>query len=238
MTRRPALHVRAPRVVTAVALVLHGGRAHSLAPTRPHHLAVLRMLPFATALRRAGRAEGLAVARLRYARRGWNGDEQSPVTDTLWALDDLARRFPGVPVALVGHSMGGRTALHVAGHPSVRAVVALAPWIEDGDPVAQLAGRRVLIAHGTEDPTTSPDASAAYARRAGDAPDRGDGTVVSYVEVGDERHALLRRARLWHSLSTGYVLGVLYGRAPDPSLPRDTSTVIVQALAGQARLVV
>ena len=79
---------------------------------------------------------------------------------------------------------------YVAGYPSVQAVVALAPWIEQGDPTSQLAGRRLLIAHGTRDRITSAAASAAYAREAA-----ARGRSVSYVRVQDDRHAMLRRAR-------------------------------------------
>ncbi len=90
----------------------------------------------------AATRDGLAVAQVRYRVRGWNGAERSPVADTSWALDELATRFPDVPVALVGHSMGGRAAIYAAGARRVRAVVGLAPWIEPGDPVAPLTGRR------------------------------------------------------------------------------------------------
>jgi dienelactone hydrolase len=148
-------------------------------------------------------------------------------------LDELTRRYPGVPVALLGHSMGGRTALYVAGHDQVRAVVALAPWIEDADPVQQLAGRRLLIAHGERDRVTAPRASVAYARRAAEVAE-----AASFVDVSDEHHAMIRRARLWHDLATGFVLGVLYGRSPDTTLRADTRTVLREALAGQASLVV
>ena len=78
-------------------------------------------------------ADGLAVVSLRHCMRGWNGDLRSPVADARWALDQFRERFGDVDVALVGHSMGGRTALAVADDPSVRSVVALAPWIEPGD---------------------------------------------------------------------------------------------------------
>ena len=45
--RTPALRVAARRgPVRGVALVLHGGRSSSTAPTRPWQLAVLRMVPF------------------------------------------------------------------------------------------------------------------------------------------------------------------------------------------------
>lgn len=234
MTRPPALTVALPRAdVTGVAVVLHGGRERSVAATRSHQLAVLRMLPFAAALRRAGAEHGLAVARLRFAVRGWNGDAQSPVADACWALDELARRFPAVPAALVGHSMGGRAALHAAGHPSVQSVVGLAPWIEAADPVAQLAGRRVLLMHGTRDRVTSPRGSAGFAERAADV-----AASISYVQVRDDRHAMLRRAGLWHELAAGFVIGTLYGGAADMNGRSDTREVLTKALAGYASFVV
>jgi dienelactone hydrolase len=235
MSPQPALNVQRPgrRPVRAVALVLHGGRSHGTGPVRPSQLAVLRMLPFATALHRAGRSDGLAVARLRYVQRGWNGTAQAPLADVRWALGELQRGFPGAPVALVGHSMGGRAALYVAGYPSVEAVVALAPWIEQGDPVSQLAGRRLLIAHGTRDRMTSAAASAAYARAASRV-----AASVSFVSVEDERHAMLRRARLWHELTTGFVLGVLCARPPSGTVEPQLTNVLTKALAGQASLVV
>ena len=110
-------------------------------PVRAHQLAVLRMRPFVASLRRHGGRDGLVVAQLRYRVRGWNGADRSPVADAAWALDRLiATASRTCPSALVGHSMGGRTAMYVAGHESVRAVVGLAPWIEAGDPVDRLAG--------------------------------------------------------------------------------------------------
>jgi pimeloyl-ACP methyl ester carboxylesterase len=222
--------------VRAIAVVLHGGRSHSSERVRPGQVAVLRMLPFAKSLRRAGAADGLVVARLRYAVRGWNGDTHAPVADVQWALGRLDERFPSAPVALVGHSMGGRAALYAAGQHNVRAVVGLAPWIEPGDPVAQLAGRRVLIAHGSRDRTTSASASAAYAREAGAVAES-----VSYVSVHDDGHAMLRRARVWQGLTTGFVTGLLLDR-PYPPYPTarsdDTTNIVARALAGQASLVV
>jgi dienelactone hydrolase len=230
----PKLKVDVPDgPVHAIAMVLHGGRSHGTGRVRASQLAVLRMVPFAKHLRRVGAVNGLAVARLRYVQRGWNGAAKAPLADARWALAELERRFPGVPIGLVGHSMGGRTALYVADYPTVRAVVALAPWIETGDPVNQLAGRRVLIAHGTLDRMTSPPASAAYARAAALVADS-----VSYVSVQDERHAMLRRARVWHELATGFLLAVLCERQPDGTAEPQTTNVLAKALAGQASLVV
>ncbi len=109
-------------------------------PVRARQLAVLRMRPFARSLhagRRERRAGGgpAAVPRARLERRG--PVARSPTCGGRWTGWPSASRTR--PVALVGHSMGGRAALYAADHPAVRAVVGLAPWIEPGDPVAQLA---------------------------------------------------------------------------------------------------
>jgi dienelactone hydrolase len=230
----PFLHVDRPGGdVRAVALVLHGGRAKGTTPVRARQLAVLRMSPFVTSLRGAGAGSGLAVARMRYLVRGWNAREQSPVADVEWALDQLAGQLPGVPVALVGHSMGGRAALYAAGHEGVRAVVGLAPWIEPGDPVGQLAGRRLLIVHGDRDRMTSPSHSATYARAAAEVAES-----VGYVTVRGERHAMLRRAALWHELATGYVLSVMCGIPPGGTVGAVAANALREVLAGAAALAV
>ncbi|MFN2561436.1 MAG: alpha/beta hydrolase [Jatrophihabitans sp.] len=233
MTEEPALEVREPTgAVRGVVLVLHGGRANGTTPVRARQLAVLRMAPFARSLRRTGAEEGLAVARLRYVVRGWNGASRSPVPDVEWALDQLANRFPDVPTALVGHSMGGRAAIYAAAHPSVHAVVGLAPWIEAGDPYAQLAGRHLLVAHGDGDRITNGSASAAWTRRAATV-----AASASYVSVRGDGHAMLKRASLWHSLTTSYVLEKLCGTVPDDA-GSPAAAVMSQVLAGQTPLVV
>jgi pimeloyl-ACP methyl ester carboxylesterase len=231
---RPWLGVDAPpRDVRAVALVLHGGRADSRLPVRPTNLAVLRMAPFASSLRRAGHRHGLAVARLRYLVRGWNGTARSPVPDVEWALGRLAERFPTSPVALVGHSMGGRAAIYAAGHTSVHAVVGLAPWVERGDPVAPMTGRHLLVAHGDRDRITSPQGSAEWTRQAAEV-----AASAGYVTVRGERHAMLHRAALWHGLTTAYVLAVLCGVQPSESDNAPAANLVAKALAGDAGLVV
>ena len=239
VTPRPHLHVMAPPgPVRAVVLVLHGGREASTARTRPTQLAVLRMLPIARALARAGRPHGIAVARLRFAVRGWNGDLRSPVADARWAIDQLVERFPDVPVALVGHSMGGRTALQVADHPAVTTVVGLAPWIERTDPTGAVAGRRVLLVHGSDDRITDPRRSKQFVREVEPI------TVsASFVTVEGDKHAMLGRASVWNALVTGYVLAALCAVPPGSTGERgtaddQTTNVLRLALAGQAALVV
>ena len=109
-----------------MVLVLHGGQDASRRPARWHNLAVLRMVPVARAVAKAGQGT-FAVAMLRYAVRGWNGAAASPVPDARAALDQISEAYPGVPIALVGHSMGGRVALALADDPRVVEVVGLAP---------------------------------------------------------------------------------------------------------------
>jgi pimeloyl-ACP methyl ester carboxylesterase len=184
-----------------VALVLHGGRANSYESVRGTHLSPARMLPFARALRRGGGSDGLAVWTLRNRYRGWNGKDMSPVEDARWALSHISHEHPGVPIYLLGHSMGGLTALCVADHPEVAAVAALAPWLSNDTPVDRVAGRRILIVHGTEDRWTSPANSLAYARRA-------DGVAesVDYVALKGAGHFMFRRVGLWNSLANGFIL--------------------------------
>jgi alpha-beta hydrolase superfamily lysophospholipase len=207
----PSVSVMAPdRPVSAVVLVLGGGKAKSYAPSDPANLTALRMRPFAASLHRRGRRHGLAVWTVRYRYRGWNGRDRSPVSDVDWALEEVRRRHGEVPVVLVGHSMGGRTALACGGAPAVKGVCALAPWVEERDPVDQLAGTTVLIVHGSADLVTSPGASRTFAHRLGQV-----SPTVGYISIPWEMHAMVLRYRTWHSLATGFALGVL-GLAPMP----------------------
>jgi dienelactone hydrolase len=138
---------------------------------------------------------------VRYRYRGWNGQQASPLADISWALDEARRRHGDVPVVLLGHSMGGRAALRMGGDQSVRTVLALAPWLPDGEPAGQLASRRVLIAHGSLDRVTSPRASRAFAQGAAEA-----GAEVTWAEVRGDTHAMLLRYRTWQRLAIRFTL--------------------------------
>src|SRR6478609_3714267 len=193
-----------PRVSTkGVVLVAHGGQTSSTSPTSPLQPAVLRMIPVAGAIRLALRGSGVAIQRHRFRVRGWNGTLASPVGDLNEALDAVVAEFGSVPVVLVGHSMGARAAVRAAGHPAVTAVAGLAPWLPPGEPVAQLAGRRVLLAHGNLDTITSPAETWAYVERARAV------TPLAAVEVRDGDHPMLRRARLWHALAADFARAAL-----------------------------
>lgn len=202
------------RAPSAVVLLLHGGRETGLGPPLPGplNLPALRMRPFARAVARAARAEGVRVEvrDVRYRHRGWNGTRADPLHDVVQALDALRREAGDVPVLLLGHSMGARAALRGAGHPLVRAVVGLAPWCPPGDPVAQLAGRDVVLVHSTRDRITSPQGTQSLTVRA-----RRAGARTCMVTIRDSDHAMLRRARSWHRLTSGLVTGLL-GLTPLP----------------------
>ncbi|GAA1876345.1 alpha/beta hydrolase [Lapillicoccus jejuensis] len=181
-----------PATPRAVVLVLHGGQENSTAANSWWRVPVWWLAPFAWTARRAGR--DLAVARLRYGVRGWNGTQASPLADTREALDAVAARYPGVPVALVGHSMGGRVALRLLGDERVRLVVGLAPWVESADVSAHRydahPGARLLVLHGLTDRTTSPSAS----RRVVEAMTAAGGDA-SYVGLERDGHPLAMRRR-------------------------------------------
>jgi len=197
----------------AVVVVLHGGRSASEEATSPLALSVLRLLPVARRVRRDTLLRGVAVWRVRFRVRGWNGAQQLPVVDTRWVLEDVRRRHGDVPVVLVGHSMGGRTAVHVADDRSVRAVVGLAPWLSSSDPVRASDGSRLALVHGDDDRMTSLAATLSYAERA-----RRAGVPVTTVVLRRGEHFLLRRALLWHGLASALVRDALagagVGRAP------------------------
>lgn len=62
-----------------------------------------------------------------------------------------ARAAGADEVALIGFSMGGAVAVHVAADPDVSAVIALAPWLYSELDLAPLEGRRFAVMHGSLD---------------------------------------------------------------------------------------
>jgi pimeloyl-ACP methyl ester carboxylesterase len=183
------IEVSAPRGAEAAVLVLHGGASRGRAmPVSPAQLSVLRMIPIARALARAGRGR-LAVYRLLNSRRGWDA-AHTPVDDARWALGEIGQR----PVGVVGHSLGGRAALALA--PEVESVVALNPWVYPDD---GRAGGRALIVHGSEDRVASPQRAEAVARRTG----------ATFVTVEGGEHAMLSHSREFLRPTVDWVLDTL-----------------------------
>jgi dienelactone hydrolase len=210
----PAVSVHRPAgPVTSVVLVLHGGAERGEGRVRPWKLAYVRMVPLARAIHRAGRKRGVEVRLLRNRVYGWNGGGQSAIADARWALERIREDHPGVPIVLVGHSMGGRVSLQVADDPAVTGVAALAPWTPEGERVDAVAGRSVLIAHGTLDRMTDPAGSYSFARRAEPLTTR----LVRF-EIGQEGHAMLRRSAVWTRLVCAFALETADGGPRDETL--------------------
>lgn len=190
--------VSAPAHPERVVLVLHGGRERSDEPVRWRQLAVLRMLPFAWAVARTGRGR-VAVVRLRNAVRGWN--DGAPLADAQWALSQVRARYPGVPIGLLGHSMGGRTALRLCGEPDVVAVMTAATWLGPEDRLTPHPGLAALLVHGDRDRVTDPLGSEVAAARL-----RAAGADVEHVVLPGEGHAMLRRFWRWHTLAAEFLV--------------------------------
>lgn len=207
MTAPRLLSVRSPSDPQGVVLVLHGGAQRGeQAMVSPTQLSVLRMVPVAHRIARAGGSQ-LAVHRLLNSHRGWDS-RTTPVMDVAWALDRVAEQHgDDVPVALVGHSLGGRAALLAGAAPQVRSVVALNPWVLPSDRV-DLGGRRVLVVHGSEDRIALPTRSAEMARRLART------TSVGYVSVPGARHAMLRHGRTFETYAADFVTATLLGAEP------------------------
>ncbi|MFC7727840.1 alpha/beta hydrolase [Nocardioides sp. GCM10028917] len=198
--------VRRGRDPKGIVLVLHGGASRGdRAMVSAAQLSVLRMVPLAQRIAFAGRSR-LAVHRLLNTHRGWDSST-TPVMDVAWALDRVTDQHGNLPVALVGHSLGGRAAL-LAGHdPQVRSVVALNPWVMPTDRVG-LSDTPVLVVHGGEDRIALPTRSAELARRLAST------TPVGYVTIPGGRHAMVRHARAFEAYAADFVTATLLGTTP------------------------
>ncbi|MEJ7832029.1 MAG: alpha/beta fold hydrolase [Nocardioides sp.] len=204
MDRTPRLiETLTPQQPEGVVLVLHGGANREGNPmVSPTQLSVIRMIPVARRLARAGRGR-LAVFRLLNSHRGWD-THTTPVDDVAWALRQLVERYAGVPVGLVGHSLGGRAALLAGGRHGVRSVVALNPWVYPTD-TADLSGRRVLIVHGTADRIAQASRSEAVARRLGAF------TEVGYISIEGGKHAMLSHGADFEKAAAAFTTAALLG---------------------------
>ncbi|MFI5827261.1 alpha/beta hydrolase [Streptomyces sp. NPDC051578] len=185
--------------VSGVVLLLPGGSRFSPGPLRP----------LARALARAGGAQGLAAHPVLH---GAGARED----DARWAADEAVRRYGDVPVCLAGYDAGGLAALRAAGHEAVQAVLALAPSTDGApdspEPVKQLAGRQVLIVHGTDDGRCDPESSFLLAARAKKA-----NRSTCRFEVHSDGHRLREHQAEVVALGVDFVLGAMFsGRYSRP----------------------
>lgn len=193
------IDVHTPR---AVALVLHGGKQTSQQPVDGSSASWKRMAAMQRSITPDLRAAGVSTWLLRYTVRGWNGG--APVADARWALDQVRRHLGDVPVVLLGHSMGGRTAAYVADDPSVTGVVAVAPWWQADDPVAGLRGKRIAAAHGRTDKITSARMTRAFLQRAEPV-----ALETEFHDMGRVGHYMFRRIPTWNEFAASRCLAML-----------------------------
>lgn len=196
----PARSGAAPAM--AAVLVLHGGSPGSVTPTQWRNLAILRLWPVARAIARG--VPNITVHRLRFSVRGWNGNGASAIADSRWALAELRAQHPGLPIVVVGHSMGGRVAAQIGGDPDVAGVVLLAPWVPSGDPADQLAGVPVVIVQGGRDRSIPLATTEPWISHAENSPATITRTVLPWGE-----HTMLLRFWVWHRLAAAGVRTVL-----------------------------
>ena len=200
---RPAVEVHpAPGRPRGIALFCHGGTATSVAPPREQALSLVRMRAIERFVRHEAGPRGITTQLLRYRVAGWNGDQADAYLDTRWAVERIQEEHgDGIPVVLVGHSMGGRAVLRAGGAPQVAAVCALAPWTPPGEPVRHLRERTVVVLHGRGDRWVPPALSADFAARAQAAGAR----VARFTIAGG--HSMMRGAPRWHAFVRDVVLG-------------------------------
>lgn len=192
-----------PRQPSAAVVVLHGGGSRrDRMRVSPTQLSVLRMIPIARSLARKHPHAG--VFRLLNSARGWD-THLTPLADAEWAVAKVVERLGPVPVALVGHSLGGRAALLAAGSPHVGPVVALNPYLLPGDD-RNIAGGPLLVVHGSDDRIASPAIAAKTVRRLQER-----GIDASFTEVPGGRHAMLRHHGEFQRPASDFVTMALNG---------------------------
>lgn len=193
--------VTSPR---ALVLMLHGGTGRSQAAVDERSLSRRRSQTMLRAIAPGFAEDGVATWLMSYRVRGWNGGD-GPVADARAALDEVRRELGDLPVCLLGHSMGARTAIHVADDPSVVGVVGLAPWWPTGEPIEALRGRHLLGAHGDRDRITSARQSRLFVERAASVT-----TSARLHGMGPVGHYLLRRVEAWNYLAAEAAVAMLH----------------------------
>lgn len=198
-----------------IVLMLHGGAKTGLKPVGRRSASLRRTTAMRDVLEPKVLSNGLSLWLLQFGVRGWNaesGSGPSPVPDARWALDQAAEQHPDSPIVLLGHSMGARTAVHVADHPSVVGVVGLAPWLEPSDPVRMLTGRHFIAGHGSRDKITSARMTRAFVDQA-----HGTASSSEFVDMGRLGHYMLARPDEWNRFALRSTLEI-FSRAA--RLPR------------------
>lgn len=193
------LDVEAPQ---GLVLVLHGGKQTSTQGVDGRSASWRRMAALQRTITPAAHQAGVSTWLLRFRVRGWNGG--APVRDARWAMEQVRAELGEVPVVLLGHSMGARTAAYMADDRSVVGVVGLAPWWQPDDPVRALAGKPVAAAHGRTDKITSAKMTRAFLARAESL-----AASAEFHDMGRVGHYLLRHIPEWNDFAISRSLALL-----------------------------
>ena len=189
MERSPRLLDRGGtgRIPGGLVLLLHGGANRRGNPmVSPAQLSVLRMIPIAKRIARAGRGRLGCSGCSTPTAAGTARTRRS--TTSQWALGELEGRYgAGCRSAWSAtRSAAARRCWPVLRRACV-SVVALNPWVYPTDE-ADLTGRRVLVIHGTDDRVASIE------RRDG-GPAAGEDRRRRLPDRRGRRHAMLRRGK-------------------------------------------
>ena len=203
-TGRLLTRLDAPGAPRGVVLMLHGGTETSTLAVDSRSASWRRSRAMQRSITPRAHTAGVSTWLLRYRERGWNGTGADRIDDARWALEEVRRELGELPVVLLGHSMGGRTSVHVADDPSVVGVVALAPWLPPGERIDALSDKHLVAAHGRRDRITSHDATAAYVQRAGAV--AASAQLESLPAAG---HYMFRRASSWNRVAVESSLALL-----------------------------
>jgi pimeloyl-ACP methyl ester carboxylesterase len=187
--------------------MFHGGKPRSTKDVDSRSLSWRRSLVMQRAIADTAHEQGISVWLTRFGTAGWNADSPSgptPIPDARWTLNEVRLQLGEVPIALLGHSMGARTAVAVADDPLVTGVVALAPWFPPDEPVSALAGKHLIAAQGRRDRITSYAHTEAFVRRAGQV-----AASSRMIDMGDLGHYLIKGSARWNDVAITHCFDVL-----------------------------
>lgn len=189
-----------------ILLLLHGGPEKGTDPVNTTRGGFVEIEHLRNRVGSRVAQTGVATWSLQNGVTGWN-DEQAPapVADARGALAEAQRDHPGVPVVLIGHSMGGRAAIQAADHQNVVGVVGLCPWVPNRQSPRPLRGKHLAIAH-TRFEFFSECRPADVRRFASKA--EGIATSIVVQDMGFDLHLMFFEER-WHAFARNEGLRML-----------------------------
>lgn len=187
------LRFKGPTNARAAVLVLHGGTDDAEKAKRTAR----RFFPATTnshwiqdGVNDLMGSKGVASWSLKHRLAGWDiPHNPTPVREARQAIESMRLAHGGVPIILVGISMGARTAVRVAAEDNVVSVIGLIPWLPAEEPPTPLAGKHLRVGYASLDRTCPYDSMRDFIARA-----NGVAASVTTTNVGpDIREMVLPR---------------------------------------------